>query len=669
VYLAVGGGADVTTHYVGNFVLDSGEVGTWTITTAPDVSAPAILDGNQGSSTNCPTAQCNGPILYVGNQATVNMSNITFQNGDNSLSTPDGGAIDSADGEQSTLNISNCAFYNNVTNHYDGGAIDSGDNSGHGTLTIDSSYFSGNSGSDGGAIDSGDDSGHGSLTITRSMFVHNTGELFNATEVGGAIDSGDNGGSGTLSISGTDFSNNDSYFGGAVNVANGTFSATKDSFVNNFATTNGGAINIGSGRATATITTSEFRSNNATDGGAIDVGDQNGHGSLDLSHSSFVSNGAFDGGALDVADNGDGSGSSSASDVGSTYERNAATMTGGAIAVSSNGGVGSLQLAATSLDANSSGGGGALYIGATAAASSIDRSTFSNDTSISDNQGGGAMVDATSAAVTVGNSTFAFDSALGIKGSGGAVTKFGSGDFFVDDSTFIQNSAADGEGSAVWGSVQLRGDILAKSTGEECHGGVDGGYNVSDDASCSLSDPTSVVSSEIQYYLGPLMNNGGPTETVALLAKPTKAITTPNPALGLIPANAKWPGTSVAVCADTDQRGQSRKSPCDPGSFSLDVSSTTLTLSKFTLHRGFEQNGFFNVQVAPTISGVSPAGTVRVFAGATRLCVITLIKGKGSCSLTANALKIGHYAVTASYSGGLNWSASTSTAKKLSVVH
>jgi hypothetical protein len=83
----------------------------------------------------------------------------------------------------------------------DGGAIDSGDTSGGGTVTVTASTFAGNTaGADGGAIDSGDAiGGAGSVTVTASTFAGNA-----ATD-GGTIDSGDNNGGGTVQVAGDVF--------------------------------------------------------------------------------------------------------------------------------------------------------------------------------------------------------------------------------------------------------------------------------------------------------------------------------------------------------------------------------------------------------------------------------------------------------------------------------
>src|SRR5262249_54463410 len=98
--------------------------------------------------------------------------------------------------------------------------------------------------------------------------------------------------------------------------------------------------------------------------------------------------------------------------------------------------------------------------------------------------------------------------------------------------------------------------ILANSAGGNCVGDVptDSGYNISSDSSCGFAG-TSLSSTD--PMLGSLDDNGGPTQTMALLAGP--------PAVNRIPPGDVGCGTDV----DTDQRGVSRPfgSGCDVGAY------------------------------------------------------------------------------------------------------
>jgi hypothetical protein len=95
-------------------------------------------------------------------------------------------------------------------------------------------------------------------------------------------------------------------------------------------------------------------------------------------------------------------------------------------------------------------------------------------------------------------------------------------------------------------------------------------------------------------------------------------------------------------------------------------SATTLTLNVGKVAFGHEQAGRLSVTVAPQFAG-SPGGQVTVKASSTTLCVITLTSAKGSCLLTARELKPGAYRLVASYAGSVNFAASHSATRALTV--
>jgi Putative Ig domain len=119
----------------------------------------------------------------------------------------------------------------------------------------------------------------------------------------------------------------------------------------------------------------------------------------------------------------------------------------------------------------------------------------------------------TSVPGTITNSTFVGNSSAGQAGALGAGG--GTGQLTVTNSTFSGNVS--GLGGALAGSnpsIVLRNTIVANSTGGNCGAGIiDGGGNLSDDATCAFTAATSLNSTLAQ--LGPLQNNGGPTQTMA----------------------------------------------------------------------------------------------------------------------------------------------------------
>jgi len=220
---------------------------------------------------------------------------------------------------------------------------------------------------------------------------------------------------------------------------------------------------------------------------------------------------------------------------------------------------------------------------------SVDDSTISGNTAnvigaSPPGFGGGIFSD--NGAFSVDDSTIADNSAAstmaGFGGVGGGIfTAVGNGT--IDDSTISGNTVSSGgEGAGIYfdgGATALAGDILATPSGApvggECGGtGTDDGYNIDDDGSCGFSATGSVSdSTTIDNYLGPLQNNSGPTDTIALLLGNSG---TPDPAQAVIPSSFTAPGQSVAVCSQPDQRGVSRGAPCDMGAYALTPATSQL---------------------------------------------------------------------------------------------
>ena len=102
------------------------------------------------------------------------------------------------------------------------------------------------------------------------------------------------------------------------------------------------------------------------------------------------------------------------------------------------------------------------------------------------------------------------------------------------------------------GSLVLSATIVADSaSGNDCSGPVDDNeFNIDDDSSClftassSTNDPLTLDGS-----LGPLKNNGGPTQTMALSG---------GPAVDQVEG---------ADCPATDQPARARTAPCDIGAY------------------------------------------------------------------------------------------------------
>jgi predicted outer membrane repeat protein len=215
----------------------------------------------------------------------------------------------------------------------------------------------------------------------------------------------------------------------------------------------------------------------------------------------------------------------------------------------------------------------------------ITNSTFAGNTAV---YGGGAILNNSSSAVTIANSTFSGNSNSGsypyeggainnsgtmiivnstfsgntAASNGGAIINYSS--LSVTNSTFSGNSAT-GSGGAInngAGTAALANTIVANSTsGGNCSGTItNGGNNIDDGATCGWGSTDGSMSGT-PPLLGPLADNGGPTQTMALLAG--------SPAIDGVTFNAP------NFAPPTDQRGITRpQGPAyDIGAFELRPSS------------------------------------------------------------------------------------------------
>jgi predicted outer membrane repeat protein len=361
----------------------------------------------------------------------LTVQNLTFVDGYttdvmNTTKTTEGGAAIFEDG--GSLTVNHCVFMNNqcasTGEDVSGGAING---QGVGTLIVENSTFTGNSGSNGGAIGTQDEN----VTVANSTFTSNS-----ATGSGGNPGNGGDGGA-------------MSYDGAKV-----TWTMCGDTFSNNHANAQGGAI---------------FRV--AYSGEAVGI---------DRS--------TFDGNGVDMT----------TGIAGGLYLEYA-----------------TITMTATTISNNSANYGAGFWIGHMATAN-LTNVTIANNKA---NMGGGIWF------------------ASGITGS------------------FLNVTVANNAGNGIFGSstVTVRNTIVSGNTAGPDEGatncdhtqtgaGVDMQYPMGPGSLCTsgilVDDP----------QLGPLQNNGGPTDTLA-------------PGAGS-PAVGKGTG-----CPATDQRGTARKEPCTLGAY------------------------------------------------------------------------------------------------------
>jgi predicted outer membrane repeat protein len=291
---------------------------------------------------------------------------------------------------------------------------------------------------------------------------------------------------------------------GIFNYGGGIYNAgmllVKDSvFIDNHAggpDASGGAIY---NRGTLTVTHSTFSGNTTTSRGG---GIYNYNGKLTLLESSFSANQAtgagggiyHDGGTLAV--------------TGSTFSANRADSGAGIYD-----GYGALMVASSSFSANEAVGpggyGGGILIDFSASAA-VAGSTFSANQAVT---GGGGI--SNGGALTLANSTLSANSAAR---EGGGI--YSNGTLTVTNATLSANRASSGGGLYIHSGVAtLRNSIVANSPdGGNCAGSIaNGGHNLDSQAACGWAAEDGSLS-DADPRLGPLADNGGASQTFALLA-------------------------------------------------------------------------------------------------------------------------------------------------------
>ena len=226
----------------------------------------------------------------------------------------------------------------------------------------------------------------------------------------------------------------------------------------------------------------------------------------------------------------------------STISGNSASANGGGICQTG----GTLTINNSTISGNSASvnGGGICQTGGTLMINnSTIGSTFLGNSA--DGSGGGIYNGGT---LTISNATIYGNRAIN---GGGGIDNLGAA--LINNSTISKNSAHVGGG--IDGPATLQNSIVASnSSGGNCSGTiVSNGYNLSSDHTCNFNKIGDLNNTD--PLLGPLQNNGGPTQTRALLPG-SPAIDAGNP----------------TGCTDghghllkTDQRGQPRPDKEDTG--------------------------------------------------------------------------------------------------------
>ncbi len=478
------------------------------------------------------------------NNGALTMNNVSVS--DNTATKGSGGGIYSS----GTLTLTGSTIKNNVIeaggdNFRSGGGIA---NSGR-TATVIRSIFSNNKTTTG---DGGNNGGAifnivGALTVTKSFFSENR------SDNGGAVINDQ----GTLVITDSTFSNNSARFSGGGVFSNGTTEAAATTFFGNIAIRGGAIYNhqFGVGTGMFTLENGTVSGNSGNRGGGLWNAE---NGTLFLVDSVVKDNSANkgggvynDGGTLTMM-NGTLSNNTDANPLNGAaiYSTNSGSLTIDSSVVSGNtapgiyGAGGTVTLSNSTVSGNSE----------TGILNQFGTVTITNSTISNNNQGIGS-----NGTLTVVNTTVSANTGPGIVNNIGTAT--------VTHSTVVGQTAVNGIviNSRDDGTLNLTNSVIADwGSGRACAGAgtvTSLGHNLTNDDTCGLS-PASGDLPNTDPLLGPLADNGGPTQTHALLAG--------SPAIDAIP---------LADCTDpdgnpvtTDQRGVSRPQGvgCDIGAFELE---------------------------------------------------------------------------------------------------
>ncbi|PNW58746.1 UNVERIFIED_CONTAM: hypothetical protein BEN50_05950 [Euhalothece sp. KZN 001] len=355
-------------------------------------------------------------------------------------------------------------------------------------LTLTNSTVSGNSSFVGGGVYN-----RGTSTINNSTLSGNS-----ADNGGGGVA---NTGTSTITINNSILSSNssDAFGGGVVNYGTSTITINNSTLSSNSARYGGGVNNSG----TSTINNSTLSGNSARygDGGGIDNG-----GTSTINNSTLSGNSARYGGGVN------NNGTSTIDN--STLSGNSAAESGGGI---DNGGTSTITN--STLSGNSANFGGGIdnnYLGT----STITNSTLSGNSS--SQNGGGVNNYGTS---TINNSTLSGNSAY----NGGGVDNSGTAN--VTNSTISGNSATNGGGiynrgrvfNLIQGTANITNSIVANSVGDDLSrdtGTINASYSLIENNADQINGTNANNITGQDPLLDPagLQDNGGPTQTIALLA-------------------------------------------------------------------------------------------------------------------------------------------------------
>ncbi|HUF54112.1 MAG TPA: choice-of-anchor Q domain-containing protein [Dehalococcoidia bacterium] len=463
-------------------------------------------------------------VTNGGESAIINNGDLILQNAEitNSNATFSSGAIQN--NPDATATINNSLVMGNSAIAENGGGIFN-----FGTMTLNNTTVSNNNANQHG----------GGIFNTGTLQLNNSTVSFNgAGQRGGGIWNEDE-----LTLNNTDVNGNTAanYGGGIFAEAPGTVTITNGSSLSsNLASVNGGGI---LSESVLVVQNSSVNGNTAANyGGGINAG-----GPVTITNSTIIGNTAVTGGGGGIQAQ-----ISSLTIANSTLTGNSAGTDGGAIR---NVSLNATTISGSTLSGNNAGAqGGAIYSDEPGSTVSIVSSTLSGNTANS-----GGAIRANFSGLSLGNSTVTGNTAV-----------FGGGIYNGEESSTglinvtITDNTATTSGGGVYSPADAPGDVVMRNTiiadqqaGADCSGStfISMGHNLDSDNTCNLNQGSDIPTGNAN--LGPLANNGGATQTHALL----------------LSSDAIDAGNDAVCAADpifnVDQRGAPRPQgpQCDIGAF------------------------------------------------------------------------------------------------------
>ncbi len=354
----------------------------------------------------------------------------------------------------------------------------------------------------------------GTLNVINSNFSNNVGPVTGQDVAGGAIYSV---GGGKTTIVGSVFKGNQASNGGAIGSLGSALTLVNSEVSGNTATGSGG--NPGNGG----------------NGGGIYIDGENGYFGVAVNLSSVkVTNNkgnAYGGGLMRVAYHSETTTIDKSSFDNNTIPNQPVSFAGGVYLQGTN-----ITMTNSSVSKNTANGPGGMYVGP-ASVLDLTNDTIAQNTAVT-GLGGGLFIDRNVNGKIL-NSTIASNQTPGLYSFGAGIA--GGNANVLLGNTIIANNIV-GNGYNPISCTQKLGNLGGNLQYPIIRQG--GG---SDDPNALCSDGVT----EADPLLGPLKNNGGPTITI-------------------VPAsNSPAANQGYNNCSTTDQRGQTRKSPCTLGAYEL----------------------------------------------------------------------------------------------------